>query len=148
MLSLVGRRAVCHLNRRVPSIASNIQSTASLSSVPTHWKQERVLSVITVGSMAAAVIVGPGVEQTTFALDMIMGFAIPLHTHWGFEQVVTDYVHGDLLEGLVAIGLLALFFTVTWQLFKLNMFGDGITKVCSDLWNIKPVAEPVEESLD
>ena len=52
-----------------------------------YSQQERIFSVATVAVMAGAAIVGPGVPLATFGLDLAMGIAIPIHTHWGLEQV-------------------------------------------------------------
>jgi succinate dehydrogenase hydrophobic anchor subunit len=54
-----------------------------------HWTVERLVSagllVIVPGALLA-----PGHGW----LDMLLAYYVPLHAHWGVDQVITDYVHG------------------------------------------------------
>ena len=45
------------------------------------FQAERYVSILTVGAMAAAAV------HPTLAVDHALAILVPLHTHWGLEQV-------------------------------------------------------------
>jgi succinate dehydrogenase (ubiquinone) membrane anchor subunit len=70
------------------SILRKTMSTAAASKVhgSYHWTLERAISIATIPATAAAFIVGPHP-----IVDLSLGIIIPLHCHYGFETILTDY---------------------------------------------------------
>eukprot|EP00123_Amoebidium_parasiticum_P001236 comp12278_c0_seq1/m.7100 comp12278_c0_seq1/g.7100 ORF comp12278_c0_seq1/g.7100 comp12278_c0_seq1/m.7100 type:complete len:140 (-) comp12278_c0_seq1:344-763(-) len=93
-----------------------------------HWKAERLVSAATLAVIPAAAVVGPSMP-----LDMAMAVLIPLHSYWGFDQVIIDYVKGplttpsQLLWGATSAATAA-------GLVYFNLNDVGITKAVQMLW--------------
>ncbi|XP_075047177.1 succinate dehydrogenase [ubiquinone] cytochrome b small subunit, mitochondrial isoform X2 [Mixophyes fleayi] len=95
-----------------------------------HWTSERALSVVLLGLIPAAYMY-PGA-----AMDYSLAAALTLHGHWGFGQVLTDYVHGDTKVKLANIGLLALSSLTFAGLCYFNYNDVGICKAVTMLWSL------------
>lgn len=66
-------------------------------------------------------------------VDLILGFAIPIHGYMGMKAVCEDYLGeaGQSLSGLLLLLLLAL---STYGLYRLNTEGDGIVATVRSVW--------------
>ncbi|XP_063799265.1 succinate dehydrogenase [ubiquinone] cytochrome b small subunit, mitochondrial [Pseudophryne corroboree] len=95
-----------------------------------HWTSERALSVVLLGLIPAAYMYPGG------AMDYSLAAALTLHGHWGFGQVVTDYVHGDSKVKLANFGLLALSSLTFAGLCYFNYNDVGICKAVAMLWSL------------
>uniref|UniRef100_A0A7M4E8Z8 Succinate dehydrogenase [ubiquinone] cytochrome b small subunit n=1 Tax=Crocodylus porosus TaxID=8502 RepID=A0A7M4E8Z8_CROPO len=95
-----------------------------------HWAGERVLSVILLGLLPAAYMYpGP-------VVDYSLAFVLPLHGHWGLDQVITDYVHGEV-SPIVAKGFLHVLSALTFSgLCYFNYHDVGICKAVAMLWSL------------
>ncbi|XP_019366177.1 PREDICTED: succinate dehydrogenase [ubiquinone] cytochrome b small subunit, mitochondrial [Gavialis gangeticus] len=95
-----------------------------------HWAGERVLSVILLGLLPAAYMYpGP-------VVDYSLAFVLPLHGHWGLDQVITDYVHGEA-SPIVAKGFLHVLSALTFSgLCYFNYHDVGICKAVAMLWSL------------
>lgn len=100
----------------------------SRSSGSYHWDAERLLSVVTAALCVAPAFTGAGNAWVDFGL----AFAIPLHTHIGFDGIVTDYApyrkFGSVftaaswaLKGLTAL--------VIYGAYQFNVNDIGITEL-------------------
>ncbi|XP_075460109.1 succinate dehydrogenase [ubiquinone] cytochrome b small subunit, mitochondrial [Ascaphus truei] len=95
-----------------------------------HWTGERAVSVALLGLLPAAYLY-PGA-----AVDYSLAAALTLHGHWGFGQVVTDYVHGDTKVKLANAGLYALSSVTFAGLCYFNYHDVGICKAVAMLWSL------------
>jgi len=137
MLSVTAR-AGC-LRPVVRQLLPSSLQVSHLSGSATHWRWERYVSVLTVGAMAGAAV------YPTLAFDHAMAILVPLHTHWGLEQVFTDYVHIEPLKPVIAIFLKVLTLFTMLALLYFNQHDIGITQAVKDVWNIRRI-EPEELS--
>ncbi|KAG9482183.1 succinate dehydrogenase [ubiquinone] cytochrome b small subunit, mitochondrial [Eleutherodactylus coqui] len=103
---------------------------ASSKAASLHWTGERLVSVILLGLLPAAYMYPGG------AMDYSLAAALTLHGHWGFGQVLTDYVHGDTKVKLANAGLLALSSLTFAGLCYFNYNDVGICKAVAMLWSL------------
>ena len=107
------------------------RSSSSVSSASsTHWKVERILSVVLLGLIPAALVLENNI------LDYALAASLVLHSHWGLECIVTDYVHGPTMPKM-ALGLLYVVSALTLAgLFYLNYKDIGLTKAVKKIWSL------------
>ncbi|TRY84878.1 hypothetical protein DNTS_017994 [Danionella cerebrum] len=117
------------------SISARIHATPSYhagsgsKAAAMHWTGERILSIALLG-LAPVAYFFPGP-----VVDYSLAAALTLHGHWGFGQVVTDYVHGDSRIKMANAGLFILS-TVTFAgLCYFNYHDVGICKAVALLWS-------------
>lgn len=98
------------------------------------WVFERVVSAALPLLIPAALVLEKPV------LDGILAVLISIHTHWGLEAIVIDYVRpivfGPLLPKLALIALNVLTATVLAGLLVLIYNGPGISKSIKNAWAI------------
>ena len=136
MLLLAASRPVCAFSRQfLKPLSPAISQVAHLSggSSVTHWKVERYVSVLTFGAMVGAAVV------PCLAVDHSLAILVPLHTHWGIEQILTDYVHGKATSKICQILLYIVTGFTILSLMYFNQHDIGITQAVKDVWNIKKV---------
>lgn len=105
--------------------SSNVSSASS-----THWKIERVVSVALLGLIPACLILENNI------LDYALASSLVLHSHWGLECIITDYVHGPTLPKM-AMGALYVVSALTLAgLFYLNYNDIGVTKAVKKIWSL------------
>ncbi|KAM8927557.1 succinate dehydrogenase [ubiquinone] cytochrome b small subunit, mitochondrial isoform 2-T2 [Pelodytes ibericus] len=109
-------------------ITPNRQAGSKAASL--HWTSERAVSVVLLGLLPAAYLY-PGA-----AVDYSLAAALTLHGHWGFGQVLTDYVHGDTKVKLANTGLFALSAVTFAGLCYFNYHDVGICKAVAMLWSL------------
>lgn len=99
------------------------------------WTVERFLSAGLLGIVPAAVMFP---SQT---LDGLLAVSMVMHSHWGLEAIITDYVRPILFGHLVpklAHGLLIVFSAATLAGLFYFIYNDvGIGKAVRKLWEIK-----------
>jgi len=107
------------------------RSSSSVSSASsTHWKVERILSVVLLGLIPAALVLENNI------LDYALAASLVLHSHWGLECIITDYVHGPTMPKM-ALGLLYVVSALTLSgLFYLNYKDIGLTKAVKKIWSL------------
>ncbi|CAH1247373.1 SDHD [Branchiostoma lanceolatum] len=103
------------------------RSLAALAS--SHWNAERVLVLGMLGIFPLAYFVHNP------AIDYGVAAAVVLHGHWGFEQILTDYIHGPLLPRLSKLGLYTASVLAFAGLCFFNYNDVGITKAISMIWH-------------
>ncbi|XP_068441458.1 succinate dehydrogenase [ubiquinone] cytochrome b small subunit B, mitochondrial-like [Clinocottus analis] len=135
--SLLSRPLVVpHTNQETShQLTASIHASPALSAgaaskaASLHWTAERALSV-------ALLAMGPvAYLHPCAAIDYSLAAALTLHGHWGFGQVLTDYVHGDAKIKMANAGLFVLS-TVTFAgLCYFNYNDVGICKAVALLWS-------------
>uniref|UniRef100_A0A1A9W2N4 Succinate dehydrogenase [ubiquinone] cytochrome b small subunit n=1 Tax=Glossina brevipalpis TaxID=37001 RepID=A0A1A9W2N4_9MUSC len=101
----------------------------------TLWTLERLVSLALLGVIPAAFLVP---SQT---LDALMAVSLVLHSHWGIEAMITDYVRpaivGNVLPKVAHASLLLLSMATLGGLFYLIYNDIGIAKSVKKLWAVK-----------
>ena len=110
-------------NRRSASSATASSHNASL-----HWNIERALAV---GLLA--IIPGSLILESA-ATDYLLAASLTLHSHWGLQAILTDYVHGRTLPKIVFAGLYAISALVFAGLCYFNFNDIGLTKAVKKIW--------------
>ncbi|XP_043937022.1 succinate dehydrogenase [ubiquinone] cytochrome b small subunit, mitochondrial [Protopterus annectens] len=95
-----------------------------------HWRNEKALTVVLFSLFPAAFICpGPVVNYSLSAV-------IALHSYWGLENIITDYVHGSATFKMAKVAILALSATTFAGLCYFNYSDVGICKAVAMLWSI------------
>ncbi|KAI3639189.1 hypothetical protein MIR68_002719 [Amoeboaphelidium protococcarum] len=98
-----------------------------------HWLFERYLSIATIPVCVYPLMFGP-----SKGVDFLLGFIIPLHSHLGFGQVITDYLNprkvGKIGHLAARSLLLAATVTTMYGLYQFNTNDVGITEFVKKLW--------------
>ncbi|KAJ3195537.1 membrane anchor subunit of succinate dehydrogenase, Sdh4 [Irineochytrium annulatum] len=100
-----------------------------------HWSAERALSVLTIPVIATAFIAGPVSYN-----DLLLGIVIPLHTHFGIDSMITDYIPHRVYGVLNTVFNWALRIGTGLCLYGCYMFNTndiGITAFIKQLWTGK-----------
>uniref|UniRef100_A0A4W3IKY8 Succinate dehydrogenase [ubiquinone] cytochrome b small subunit n=1 Tax=Callorhinchus milii TaxID=7868 RepID=A0A4W3IKY8_CALMI len=106
------------------------QHSAGSRAASLHWTSERVVSIALLGLLPAAYFC-PGA-----IVDYSLAASLTLHSHWGFGQICTDYVHGDTQLKLAKAGI-SILSTVTFAgLCYFNYHDVGICKAVAMLWSL------------
>ncbi|XP_071488391.1 succinate dehydrogenase [ubiquinone] cytochrome b small subunit, mitochondrial-like [Diadema antillarum] len=105
----------------------NHQSAGLLPSK--HWNAERLLSVGLMGIIPAAFMI------QNPAMDYALAASLVLHGHWGVEQVLIDYVHGDTISKVANYSLVAISALSFAGLCYFNYNDVGLTKAVMMLWS-------------
>lgn len=109
--------------------------SASSGHHATLWTAERALSAGLLALLPAAII------WPCQPLDALLAVSIVMHSHWGLEAIVTDYVRAVLFGSLVpklAHGLLILFSAATLAGLFYFIYNDiGLGKAVRKIWAVK-----------
>lgn len=99
-----------------------------------HWIWERGLSILSLGSVTSAFIF-PGEPL----VDLGLGTIIPIHCHFGFMNIITDYLPyrkypkiNRIATGSIWTGTLL----AIYGLYLFNTKDIGISETIQDLWNV------------
>ncbi|XP_045433356.1 succinate dehydrogenase [ubiquinone] cytochrome b small subunit, mitochondrial-like [Pipistrellus kuhlii] len=95
-----------------------------------RWASERAASALLLGLLPAAYLFPCPV------VDYSLAAVLSLHSHWGLEEVVTDYVRRDALQKAAKAGLLALSAVTFSGLCYFNYHDVGICKAVAMLWKL------------
>ncbi|KAF2367223.1 hypothetical protein FHG87_002027 [Trinorchestia longiramus] len=98
------------------------------------WTAERVLSAVLLGAIPAAIVMPtPGVE--TF-----LALSLTVHSHWGIEALVHDYVRpamfGDVIPKLSVAAVYALSVVTFGSLCYFIYTDVGLINAVSMLWKL------------
>jgi succinate dehydrogenase (ubiquinone) membrane anchor subunit len=119
--------------RFVPSRLSFSAITAPSKALGSyHWNFERGLSVITVPLLAVAFV------SPLPLVDFALGFVLPLHCHFGFDCMITDYlpVRRTKYLNLFCTWLLKITTLLSiYGCYLLNTYDVGMTQFMKNLWN-------------
>jgi succinate dehydrogenase (ubiquinone) membrane anchor subunit len=99
------------------------------------WQAERVLSIGMLATVPAALL------APTAATEYLLAASLVIHSHWGLEAIVTDYVRESIFGSVlpkVAHGLLLLFSAATLAGLCLMAHNDqGLAKNVRKIWSMK-----------
>ncbi|KAI3662258.1 hypothetical protein MP638_001455 [Amoeboaphelidium occidentale] len=124
----------------IKSSATTSPSAAEAAKNPVHgsyhWQFERYLSVALVPLCTVPLFTGP-----SRTVDFLLTFALPIHLHLGFGQIITDYLNPRKIGSFgnkAVVGSLYLATALTiYGLFRFNTNDVGITEFVANLWNAK-----------
>jgi succinate dehydrogenase (ubiquinone) membrane anchor subunit len=105
------------------------RSTASVASAK-HWNAERYLSV----ALLAVIPAGLLLENNLF--DHLMAVSLVLHSHWGLQQIMTDYLHGPSLPKIGSVLLYVVSALTLVGLLYFNYSDIGISKAVKKIWSL------------
>ncbi|XP_055373808.1 succinate dehydrogenase [ubiquinone] cytochrome b small subunit, mitochondrial [Condylostylus longicornis] len=122
-------QVVRNFSLTTPKLSSAQGSHAGL------WTAERVLSLALLGILPAAI------AFPSQPLDYALAVSMVMHSHWGLEAIVTDYVRPIIFGNVVpkvAHGVLLVFSAATLAGLFYFIYNDiGIAKAVRKLWAIK-----------
>jgi len=105
-----------------------------------HWRYERIMSVVTL------VLIPAAFTFNNPFLDSLMALSIIIHTHWGLEAIVIDYLCRPLIMnkpvsekwGRYGKRIVLLFSILTLAaVINFNFNDVGITKAVKMLWTLE-----------
>ncbi|XP_017767125.1 PREDICTED: succinate dehydrogenase [ubiquinone] cytochrome b small subunit, mitochondrial [Eufriesea mexicana] len=98
------------------------------------WVLERIVAV------ALPAVIPAAIYCENAILDGILSVLVVMHTHWGFEAIITDYarpsVVGPVLPKVLHFSLLVLSAVTLCGLFVLINNGPGVSRAIKDAWAI------------
>ena len=95
-----------------------------------HWNVERYLSVALLAIIPASLLIESSLT------DYILAASLVLHSHWGLQNILTDYIHGPTLPKM-ANGLLYVFTALTRAgLCYFNYSDIGLSKAIKKIWSL------------
>ncbi|CRK88341.1 CLUMA_CG002119, isoform A [Clunio marinus] len=101
----------------------------------TLWQAERLLSLGMLGIVPVALVF------PSQGADYLLAISIVMHSHWGLEAIVTDYVRESVFGNILpkaAHGLLILFSAATLAgLFMMAYNDQGLGKTVRKIWGLK-----------
>ncbi|KAK8728310.1 hypothetical protein OTU49_009221 [Cherax quadricarinatus] len=99
-----------------------------------HWTAERILSVVLLGAIPAAVIF------PTPSVEYFLALSITVHSHWGIEAIVIDYIRpgtfGKVIPKLAVGAVSALSFLTLGGLCYFIYTDVGIVNAVKLLWKL------------
>jgi len=97
------------------------------------------LNFALIGLGPVALVLSP--SAMNYPLDLLLGVIIPLHSHIGGNDVVTDYAKkitkAKAFESTLRWSVLGTSVVMFFGLLKLNLEGHGITETIKRLWRPK-----------
>ncbi|EGG06755.1 uncharacterized protein MELLADRAFT_35945, partial [Melampsora larici-populina 98AG31] len=97
-----------------------------------HWTFERSLSAALVPVTAATAIASPNP-----LLDGVLGVALIMHSHLGFDQILIDYLHDRKFPRIGPIArwtVRALTCGVLVGVYQFNTHDIGLTELIKKMW--------------
>ena len=98
----------------------------------THWMLERAVSVALLPALSI------GIYSPNMICNGLLAMLLPLHCHWGIEQVITDYLParraGTFVNGLAKALLYAGTGLTVFGLFRYNTNDLGIGEGIKLIW--------------
>jgi succinate dehydrogenase (ubiquinone) membrane anchor subunit len=95
-----------------------------------HWNAERYLSLALLGIIPAALIMENQVG------DFVLASSLILHSWWGLNQIVTDYLHGPTLPKIGFGVLTATCLVALVGMLYFNYADMGLAKALKKLWSL------------
>lgn len=99
------------------------------------WQAERLLSLGMLGIVPIALV------APSQPIEYLVAVSLVVHSHWGLEAIVTDYVRESVFGNILpkaAHGLLLLFSAVTLAgLFLLAHNDQGLAKSVRKIWALE-----------
>ncbi|XP_045605403.1 succinate dehydrogenase [ubiquinone] cytochrome b small subunit A, mitochondrial [Procambarus clarkii] len=99
-----------------------------------HWTAERILAVVLLGTIPAAVIF------PTPAVEYFLALSLTVHSYWGIEAIVVDYIHpssfGKIIPKLALGAVSALSFLTLGGLCYFIYTDVGIINAVKLLWKL------------
>lgn len=95
-----------------------------------HWTGEKVVACVLLGLMPTAY------SNPCSVVDYFLTAVLSLHSHWDLGQVVTDHVHGGMLQKAAKAGLWVLSALTFAGLCYFNYHDVGITRAVAMLWKL------------
>ena len=96
-----------------------------------------------IGLGPLALVLSP--SSLNFPIDLALGFIIPLHSHLGGNDVITDYAKKITKAKWFEQGLRSftagMTFITLLGLLKLNLQGPGVTESIKSIWHSRPGAK-------
>ncbi|EAU81634.1 mitochondrial inner membrane protein [Coprinopsis cinerea okayama7 len=99
-----------------------------------HWAFEKILSAALVPMTAAAFVTG-GTQHPV--LDGILGLSLIVHSHFGFDQILIDYVHKRKYPTIAPIAtwsVRAATVAAAVGVFQFNTNDIGLTELIAKVW--------------
>jgi len=84
------------------------------------------------------------IKTISFPFEVAIGLIIPLHSHIGFNYIITDYVP-KAMRSAARAGLLATTVISALGLTYINVSGGGIGNAFRSLWKKPPVSDKKEK---
>jgi succinate dehydrogenase (ubiquinone) membrane anchor subunit len=101
------------------------------------------LNIALIGLGPLALMLSP--SQLNFPVDLAIGVIIPLHSHLGGNDVISDYARkvtkAPWFERALRQGVFGMTVVTFFGLLKLNLEGPGVTEAIKSLWRKKPSIE-------
>jgi len=99
-----------------------------------HWTAERILSVVLIGAIPAAVAIPHP------AMEYLLALSMTVHSHWGVEAIVVDYVRpslfGKVIPKLAVAAVYGLSFLTLGGLCYFIYTDVGIINAVKLLWKL------------
>ncbi|XP_037697363.1 succinate dehydrogenase [ubiquinone] cytochrome b small subunit, mitochondrial [Choloepus didactylus] len=95
-----------------------------------HWTAEKAVSILILGLLPAAYFTPCSV------VDYSLAAAVTIHSKWGLEEVISDYVPGKALQKTAKAGLVTLLALSFAGLCYFNYHDVGICKAVAMLWKL------------
>jgi len=99
-----------------------------------HWNAERILSVVLLGSIPAAI------AFPSSSLEYILALSLTVHSHWGVESIVCDYVRpawfGNVIPKIALVSVYCLSALTLGGLCYFIYTDVGIINAVKMLWKL------------
>ncbi|BGP55430.1 membrane anchor subunit of succinate dehydrogenase, Sdh4 [Rhodotorula sphaerocarpa] len=108
-----------------------------------HWTFERLLSAALVPLVGAT-----AVSSVNPVLDGVLCTAIVAHTHMGFDNILTDYLHPrkfPVLGRIMAWGLRLATAGVLIGVYQFETNDIGLTELLKKMWHAHDAKKPLTE---
>lgn len=109
---------------------SSSSASHEASAHSSHWNVERYLSV------ALLAIIPAGLALENSVADYLLAVSLVLHSHWGLQNILTDYVHGPTLPRLATALLYIVSGLSLIGLCYFNYNDIGISKAVKKIWSL------------
>ncbi|XP_065900301.1 succinate dehydrogenase [ubiquinone] cytochrome b small subunit A, mitochondrial-like isoform X2 [Dysidea avara] len=96
-----------------------------------HWSMERYVSASFLVLLPAAIL-----APSNPIVDYSLAVVLPLHGHWGIQQAIMDYVHGNAMNKFCNALLLAVSMGTFLGLIYLNYNDVGVSAAVAKLWSL------------
>ncbi|KAG9293532.1 hypothetical protein G9A89_005535 [Geosiphon pyriformis] len=99
-----------------------------------HWSFERFLSIGLIPLTVASVV--NGAHPIT---DLFLGVALPIHSHIGFDSIITDYLparRAPIMNKVSTWGLRGATLVVLLGCYQFNTNDVGISELVRKIWHV------------
>ncbi|XP_049850451.1 uncharacterized protein LOC126322614 [Schistocerca gregaria] len=116
-------------------------TSSKLSSIPVHrhiatrknaaWEFYQLSSLTILATLPVGLVIPS--SFLSLPLNLVLGFAIPVHTFYNMHHVIEDYVPSAYVRLCNILLWVACVLTFI-GLLKLNLYGDGILDTIKSFW--------------